>query len=121
MLQAIAIHRIRSFGKAHVFYPEAQADRCTAAVLLEVDSVALLRGRGGPSGEGGQLLQYVNDRPYSANSFLSAGRWGACVRPRLGQEQGAAGAGGDADSPPFQTEIPELRSHGYGPLSLFER
>jgi hypothetical protein len=53
--------------QAHVFYPEAQADRCTAAVLLEVDSIALPRGRGGPSGEGGQLQQYVNDRPYAAN------------------------------------------------------
>lgn len=24
-----------TFGKAHVFYPEAEADRCTAALLLE--------------------------------------------------------------------------------------
>jgi hypothetical protein len=41
-----------------------------AAPLIEVDPVALVGGRG-PSGEGGQLEQYVNDRPYSANSFLS--------------------------------------------------
>jgi 3' terminal RNA ribose 2'-O-methyltransferase Hen1 len=60
-----------SFGKAHVFYPEADASRCTVAVLLEVDPVALVRGRRGPAGEGGQLQQYVNDRPYAANSFLS--------------------------------------------------
>ena len=60
-----------SFGKAHVFYPEATAERCTAAVLIEVDPVALVRGRKGPAGEGGQLQQYVNDRPYAANSFLS--------------------------------------------------
>jgi 3' terminal RNA ribose 2'-O-methyltransferase Hen1 len=60
-----------SFGKAHVFYPEAEASRCTVAVLLEVDPVALVRGRRGPAGEGGQLQQYVNDRPYAANSFLS--------------------------------------------------
>src|SRR5882672_2254559 len=59
------------FGKAHVFYPEATADRCTAAVMIEVDPVALVRGRKGPAGEGGQLQQYVNDRPYAANSFLS--------------------------------------------------
>ena len=26
-----------SFGKAHVFYPEATAERCTAALLLDVD------------------------------------------------------------------------------------
>src|SRR5215469_11362058 len=60
-----------SFGKAHVFYPEADESCCTAAVLLEVDPVALVRGRRGPAGEGGQLEQYVNDRPYGANSFLS--------------------------------------------------
>ena len=60
-----------SFGKAHVFYPEATADRCTAALLLDVDPVGLVRNRKGPSGEGGTLDQYVNDRPYVASSFLS--------------------------------------------------
>jgi 3' terminal RNA ribose 2'-O-methyltransferase Hen1 len=59
-----------SFGKAYVFYPEATAERCTAALLVEIDPVGLVRGRG-PAGEGGQLEQYVNDRPYAANSFLS--------------------------------------------------
>ncbi len=59
-----------SFGKAHVFYPEASDDLCTVALLVEIDPVALVRGRG-PAGEGGQLEQYVNDRPYAANSFLS--------------------------------------------------
>jgi RNA repair, ligase-Pnkp-associating, region of Hen1 len=53
-----------------VFYPEATAERCTAALLVEIDPVGLVRGRG-PAGEGGQLEQYVNDRPYAANSFLS--------------------------------------------------
>jgi 3' terminal RNA ribose 2'-O-methyltransferase Hen1 len=60
-----------SFGNAHVFYPEADDLRCTVAVLLEVDPIALVRGRRGPAGEGGQLQQYVNDRAYAANSFLS--------------------------------------------------
>jgi hypothetical protein len=32
-----------SFGKAHVFYPEASANRCTAALLLDVDPVGLVR------------------------------------------------------------------------------
>ena len=59
-----------SFGKAYVFYPDASSDICTAALLIEIDPVALVRGRG-PAGEGGQLEQYVNDRPYAANSFLS--------------------------------------------------
>src|SRR5689334_6939440 len=58
-----------SFGKAHVFYPEATADRCTAALLLEVDPVGLVRGKGGHSS--GTLDQYVNDRPYVLSSFLS--------------------------------------------------
>ena len=60
-----------SFGKAHVFYPEAAADRCTVAQLLDVDPVGLVRGRRGAAGEGGMLEQYVNDRPYVASSFMS--------------------------------------------------
>src|SRR5438552_12047461 len=60
-----------SFGRVHVFYPEATPERCTAALLLDVDSVGLVRGRRGPEGEGGLLQQYVNDRPYVASSFLS--------------------------------------------------
>ncbi|MEO6809503.1 MAG: 3' terminal RNA ribose 2'-O-methyltransferase Hen1, partial [Isosphaeraceae bacterium] len=57
-----------SFGKAHVFYPEADDDRCAACLLLDVDPVGLVRGKG--SGEG-LLDQYVNDRPYVASSLLS--------------------------------------------------
>jgi 3' terminal RNA ribose 2'-O-methyltransferase Hen1 len=60
-----------SFGEAHVFYPEASLERCTAALLLDVDPVGLVRNRKGPAGEGGTLEQYVNDRPYVASSFLS--------------------------------------------------
>jgi 3' terminal RNA ribose 2'-O-methyltransferase Hen1 len=60
-----------TFGKAHVFYPEAADDRCTAALMLEVDPVGLVRNRKGPAGEGFALRQYVNDRPYVASSFLS--------------------------------------------------
>jgi 3' terminal RNA ribose 2'-O-methyltransferase Hen1 len=55
------------FGQAHVFYPEAAEERCTAALLLEVDPVGLIRrGVRFP-----RLDQYVNDRPYVASSFLS--------------------------------------------------
>jgi 3' terminal RNA ribose 2'-O-methyltransferase Hen1 len=53
------------FGKAHVFYPEATSERCTAALLLDIDPVGLVRGGDGT------LRQYVNDRPYAASSFLS--------------------------------------------------
>ena len=57
------------FGDAHVFYPEASVDRCTAALLLAIDPVGLVRrGRGASSFA---LAEYVNDRPYVASSFLS--------------------------------------------------
>lgn len=57
-----------AFGEAHVFYPHADADYCEAALLVDVDPVALVRGRGDGDGP---LSQYVNDRPYVASSFLS--------------------------------------------------
>jgi 3' terminal RNA ribose 2'-O-methyltransferase Hen1 len=60
-----------SFGAAYVVYPEASDARCTVALVLDVDPVGLVRGRRGPEGEGGLLMQYVNDRPYVASSFLS--------------------------------------------------
>jgi 3' terminal RNA ribose 2'-O-methyltransferase Hen1 len=53
-----------AFGRAVLFYPEAEAGRCTFAMTLDVNPVALVRG-------GGLLDQYVNDRPYAASSFLS--------------------------------------------------
>jgi 3' terminal RNA ribose 2'-O-methyltransferase Hen1 len=57
-----------SWGTAHVFYPAAEADRCTAALVCEVDPVALVRrSRGGPF----PLAAYVNDRPYAASSLLA--------------------------------------------------
>jgi 3' terminal RNA ribose 2'-O-methyltransferase Hen1 len=63
------------FGVAHAFYPEAGAQRCTIALLVEVDPVALARrqGAGLPPAEAGgfPLARYVNDRPYAASSFLS--------------------------------------------------
>ena len=70
--------RLQSFdvsaGQAHVFYPEAGEQRCTAALLLEIDPIGLVRGHqrtgtGGP--EAFSLAQYVNDRPYAASSMLA--------------------------------------------------
>jgi hypothetical protein len=37
--------RENSFGNIHIFYPEASEERCTCALLLEVDPVGLVRGR----------------------------------------------------------------------------
>jgi 3' terminal RNA ribose 2'-O-methyltransferase Hen1 len=57
-----------SFGQTYVFYPEVSEEACTAALLLDVDPIGLVRGR---KGSEGPLSQYVNDRPYAASSFLS--------------------------------------------------
>jgi 3' terminal RNA ribose 2'-O-methyltransferase Hen1 len=56
-----------AFGRATVFYPQAGADCCTAALLLDVDPVQLVRGRV----DRFALDQYVNDRPYVASSLMS--------------------------------------------------
>ncbi|MBE2999184.1 3' terminal RNA ribose 2'-O-methyltransferase Hen1 [Nocardiopsis sp. HNM0947] len=62
----------QSFGTAHVFYPEAGDERCTAALLLEVDPQALLRTRTSVSTPDFALAQYVNDRPYATSSLFTA-------------------------------------------------
>lgn len=59
-----------AFGQAHVFYPEASEVRCTAALLLNINPISLVRKRG-PRGADGAFDHYVNDRPYAASSFLS--------------------------------------------------
>ncbi len=61
----------QSFGTAHVFYPEADERRCTAALLLDVDPVKLVRTRGKGTPDF-SLGQYVNDRPYAASSLLAS-------------------------------------------------
>src|SRR5580658_2673081 len=57
-----------TFGKAQVFYPEASEARCTAALMLEVDPIGLVRRR---DGDTRTLEEYVNDRPYVASLFMS--------------------------------------------------
>jgi len=57
-----------AFGQAHVFYPETNDDRCTAALMLDVDPIGLVRGR---KDSYFALADYVNDRPYTSSSFLS--------------------------------------------------
>ncbi|MXZ31079.1 MAG: 3' terminal RNA ribose 2'-O-methyltransferase Hen1 [Acidimicrobiia bacterium] len=65
--------RVRSvdlgFGRAHVFYPEAAAQRCTATTYVEVDPFGRTRRRDRHRAQG--LEPYVNDRPYAASSMLS--------------------------------------------------
>ncbi len=61
-----------SVGTAHVFFPEASATRCTAALLLDIDPLRLARLRTGGTGDSFTLGQHVNDRPYAASSLLAA-------------------------------------------------
>jgi 3' terminal RNA ribose 2'-O-methyltransferase Hen1 len=116
--------RVQAFdvpvGTAHVFYPQASDDRCTAALLLEVDPVGLVRGHKGRGGDGFALGQYVNDRPYAASSMLAvamarvfrtamAGRCDA--RPELAAER-----------MPLELHVPALPCSGGPALAarLFE-
>src|ERR1700730_15258464 len=72
-----------SFGKAHVFYTEANAERCTACLLLDVDPVGMVRGKN--RDQRFLLGHYVNDRPYTASSFTSvaiAGVFGSALQGR---------------------------------------
>ncbi|MFD7134550.1 3' terminal RNA ribose 2'-O-methyltransferase Hen1 [Streptomyces sp. NPDC059894] len=102
-----------SYGTAHVLYPEADTERCTAVLLLEVDPVALVR-RGKGKGRGGApdaaLAQYVNDRPYAASSLLavalsgvfSSAMRGVCAaRPELPDR-----------ARPLRVEVPALPARG---------
>jgi 3' terminal RNA ribose 2'-O-methyltransferase Hen1 len=105
------IHSLEQvFGKAHVFYPETTPERCTAALLLEIDSIGLVRNRRGPSGEAYSMEEYVNDRPYVASSFLSVAidrtfRTAMTGRSKERQEL--------AETPiPFETQITVLPCRG---------
>ena len=66
--------RVQTFdlavGTATVFYPVSEAERVTAALLVEVDPVGMVK-RGLKSREGLSLAEYVTDRPYAASSMLS--------------------------------------------------
>lgn len=91
------------FGLAHVVYSEANEGKCTAALILEIDPVALVRGTG-------RFDQYVNDRPYAASSFMSValGRvFGTAMTGRSKERQAIA----DADIP-LEVRIPVLPCRG---------
>jgi hypothetical protein len=99
-----------STGVAHVFYPEVGDARTTAALLLEVDPVGLVRGRQGPAGEGFALGQYVNDRPYAASSMLAVAIKEAFRTALTGR---CAGHQELADSAiPLELRVPALPGRG---------
>ena len=103
--------RVQAFdlptGTAYVFYPDATAERCTAALLVDVDPQRLRsRDRNDP----GTLGQYVNDRPYAASSLLASA---------LGKVFRSALRGASKDRPelvnqpiPLDVHVPVLRCRG---------
>jgi 3' terminal RNA ribose 2'-O-methyltransferase Hen1 len=102
-----------STGTAHVFYPEATDERCTVALLLEVDPIALVRGKG--DGEGFALGQYVNDRPYAASSLLAValGKVFASARRGVSKERPDL-----VDTPlPLEVHLPALSCRGGAALA----
>ena len=60
-----------AFGQAHIFYPEATSEKCTVCLLLDIDSVGLVRRKYGHRTDNFALAEYVNDRPYVSSSFMS--------------------------------------------------
>ncbi|GAA2411293.1 3' terminal RNA ribose 2'-O-methyltransferase Hen1 [Streptomyces glaucosporus] len=112
-----------SHGTAHVFYPEAGQERCTAALLLEIDPVALVR-RGRGRGRGGApdsaLAQYVNDRPYAASSLLAVALGAVFSSALKGQCRARPELAGRAL--PLRIEVPALPARGGADLvrRLFE-
>ena len=99
-----------STGTAHVFYPEADAHRCTVALLLEVDPIGLVRTARAGGTEGAALAQYVNDRPYAASSLLAVA---------LGKVFSSARRGVSKERPelvdaalPLEVHIPALSCSG---------
>ncbi|KAA2264212.1 3' terminal RNA ribose 2'-O-methyltransferase Hen1 [Solihabitans fulvus] len=102
-------------GVAHVVYPEAAEDRCTAALLLEVDPIELVRGRRGSAAEGFSLGQYVNDRPYVASSLLAVALgkvFGSALKGRCEARQELA-----ATPIPLEIHLPVLPCRGGSPLA----
>jgi 3' terminal RNA ribose 2'-O-methyltransferase Hen1 len=103
-----------STGRAYVCYPESSADRCTAALLLDIDPQALARsGRERP--DEFTLGRFVNDRPYAASSLLAAA---------IAQVFRTALRGASKDRPalaqtamPLELRIPALRCRGGGSLA----
>ncbi|MET9487929.1 3' terminal RNA ribose 2'-O-methyltransferase Hen1 [Nocardia sp. NPDC006630] len=99
----------QSYGVAHVLYPQAAEERCTSALLLEIDPVRLVRGksRGAPEFS---LAQYVNDRPYAASSLVSVAIstvFGSALHGRCAQRPELA-----ETALPLRIELPAVPCRG---------
>ncbi len=103
-----------AFGTATVFFPNATADLCTAALVVDVDALSLTR-----RGPGAAALQpYVNDRSYVSSSFTAvaiaqvfrSALQGTCKeRPALAQT-----------ALPFVVEVSVVGARGDFVRSVFE-
>lgn len=105
--------RVQTFsaavGDIHVFYPEATAERCTVALLLEVDPVGLVRNKRF-RGDSGELGHYVNDRPYAASSMLAVAIGTVFRTAMTGRSDSWPEL---AESPlPLRIEIPAVSTRG---------
>ncbi|WP_184841053.1 3' terminal RNA ribose 2'-O-methyltransferase Hen1 [Allocatelliglobosispora scoriae] len=106
-------------GRALVCYPEATRQRCTAALILEVDPIKLqaaARGRTSTVPDGFTLSQHVNDRPYAASSLLASA---------LTKTFRSAMKGASKDRPelaataiPLEIRVPVLRCRGGADLAV---
>ena len=102
-----------SYGHAHVFYTAADAARCEAALLMDVDPVRVTRGRDRQSAE-----LYVNDRAYVASSLLSTTLsqvYGSALNGRCRDREDLA-----ALPRPLTARLDVLPSRGLSPADVFE-
>ncbi|MBT34176.1 MAG: 3' terminal RNA ribose 2'-O-methyltransferase Hen1 [Thalassobius sp.] len=58
-------------GKVHIFYPECTEEKATVSILLDIDSVDMVKKAKVKGNEGFALGHYVNDRPYVVSSIMS--------------------------------------------------
>ncbi|MFC5667759.1 hypothetical protein ACFP3U_32945 [Kitasatospora misakiensis] len=100
------VHQVSTaFGEAHVFFPEADADRCTLALLVEVDPEALLRGRRGKGQPPVTRDESVDDRPFAGSSLLAA-----ALRTVFRQPLGQPPAPEGDTALPLEIELPVVRA-----------
>ena len=100
-------------GTAYVMYPEATEDRCTAALLLDVDPQRLRAQR-----DSFDLGQYVNDRPYAASSLLAAALAKVFRSALRGVSKDRPGLA--AEPIPLAVRVPVLRGTAELSTRLFE-
>ncbi|MFE9694182.1 3' terminal RNA ribose 2'-O-methyltransferase Hen1 [Micromonospora sp. NPDC005806] len=115
--------RVQSFelpaGTAHVLYPEADEQRCTAALLVEIDPLKLGGGRGrkqAATPDTFTLGRYVNDRPYAASSLLSSALTKVFRSALRGESRDRPELA--ATAIPLEVRVPVLRCRGGAELAV---